>query len=82
MLGPGRDYLHYKPGILAYTAAPALQSSFFSIFLEKKFCPKFSIIKNNLEFISNNYAIILSHHNTREYSIFFALYVTKNWSGI
>ena len=55
MLGWGQNYLHYKPGILAGTAAPALQSSFFSLFLEKKFCPKLSIMKNNLEFISYNY---------------------------
>ena len=65
MFGPGKNYLHYKPGILAYTAAPALQSSFFSIFLEKKSCPKLSIMKNNLEFISYKYAILISHHNTQ-----------------
>ena len=58
MLGPGRDYLHYKPSILAHTAAPALHSSFFSIFLEKKFYPKLCIMKNNLEFISYNYFTI------------------------
>ena len=65
MLGPGQNYLHHKPGILACTAAPALQSSFFQIFSGKKFCPKCSIMKNNLEFILYNYAIILSHHNTQ-----------------
>ena len=31
-VGPGRDYLHYKPSILAHTAAPALHSSFLAFF--------------------------------------------------
>ena len=55
MFEQGQNYLHYKPGILAHTAAPALQSSFFQHFSGKKFCPKLSIMKNNLEFISYNY---------------------------